>query len=344
MGKKTDKARKSIIKTFKDIGFLIEIETSLKEVNFLDVTLNLSTGTYRSYKKPNDKLQYIHKLSNHPPQVLKQLPQSINDRLSNNSSNEEIFDRAKREYEIALRESDFKVELKFNKKKKQTRNRKRNIIWFNPPFNKNVSTNIAQTFLRLLDKHFPRTHKMHKIFNRNTVKVSYGCTNNMSQIVKGHNNKILYEKEKEVTRCNCKKKDQCPLNGNCQIKSVIYNCDIKSKSTTTKKYIGLTEGPWKIRHAAHRHSFNNEERKKDTALSKHAWELKYKNEMPELIWSILRQVPAYSNTSKKCNLCLREKLEIITYENRNELLNKNSELISKCRHENKFLLKNFKNK
>ena len=185
---------------------------------------------------------------------------------------------------------------------------------------------------------------MHKIFNRNTVKVSYGCTNNMSQIVKGHNNKILNEKEKEVARCNCKKKDQCPLDGNCQIKSVIYNCDIKSNSTTTKKYIGLTEGPWKIRHAAHRHSFINEERKKDTALSKHSWELKDKNEMPELKWSILKQVPAYSNTSKKCNLCLREKLEIITYENRNELLNKYSELISKCRHENKFLLKNFKNK
>ena len=343
-GQKTDNARKSIVKTFKEVGFQIEIETGLKEVNFLDITLNLVNGTYRPYKKPNDKLQYIHKLSNHPPQVLKQLPQSINDRLSNNSSNEEVFNRAKREYETALEESDLKTELKFNKKGKKTRNRKRNIIWFNPPYNKNVVTNIAKLFLQLLDKHFPRTHKLHKIFNRNTVKVSYGCTNNVSQIIKSHNNKVLNKNEKKPPKCNCRNKDQCPLNGNCQIESVMYNCDIKSNSTPTKKYIGITEGPWKSRNSNHKYSFNKEERKNDTALSKHVWELKYKNEMPDLKWSILKQIPAYSNVSKKCNLCLREKLEIIKYENKEELLNKNNELISKCRHENKYLLKNFKNK
>ena len=190
-GQKTDRARKTIIKVFKDIGFKLDIETNLKEVNFLDVTLNLINGTYRPYKKTNDKLQYIHKLSNHPPQVLKQLPQSINDRLSNNSSNEEVFNRIKGEYESALKESEYAPELKFNKKTKNKRTRKRNVIWFNPPFSKHVMTNIAQTFLRLLDKHFPRTNKLYKIFNRNNVKVSYGCTKYMSQILKSHNKKML---------------------------------------------------------------------------------------------------------------------------------------------------------
>ena len=193
-GQQTDKARKAIIKTFNDIGFNIDIQTNLREVNFLDVTLNLVNGTYRPYKKPSDKLQYIHKLSNHPPQVLKQLPLSVNDRLSSNSSNEEVFNEAKQEYESTLKESGYNTTLKFNKKERKARTRRRNIIWFNPPYNKNVITNIAQTFLRLVDKHFPRTSKLHKIFNRNSLKVSYGCTNNISQINKIHNNKILSEK------------------------------------------------------------------------------------------------------------------------------------------------------
>ena len=62
-----------------------------------------------------------------------------------------------------------------NKKIKQTKNRKRNIISLNPPYSKNVVTKVGHYFLKLLDKHFPRHHKLHKIFNRNTVKVSYSC-------------------------------------------------------------------------------------------------------------------------------------------------------------------------
>ena len=44
-------------------------------------------------------------------------------------------------------------------------------IWYNPPFSKNVETNIAKQFLHLLAKHFGRNHKYHKIFNRNNIKI-----------------------------------------------------------------------------------------------------------------------------------------------------------------------------
>ena len=90
-GQKTDKIRKQVIKLFKDAGFLLEIETKLKQVDFLDVTLNLNTGLYLPYKKPNDKLLYINTSSNHHPQVIKQLPNSINKRLYENSSNKEVL-------------------------------------------------------------------------------------------------------------------------------------------------------------------------------------------------------------------------------------------------------------
>ena len=36
---------KNIIKTFKDIAFVINVETNLKIVDFLDITLNLNNDT-----------------------------------------------------------------------------------------------------------------------------------------------------------------------------------------------------------------------------------------------------------------------------------------------------------
>ena len=41
-----------------------------------------------------------------------------------------------------------------------------------------------------------------------------------------------------------------------------------------------------------------------------------------------------------CSLCLKEKYFIISYPHKDILLNKRSELISKCRHENKNMLVN----
>ena len=64
-GQQIDRMCKNIIKTFKDIGFAIDVETNLKIVDFLDTTFNLNNGTYRPYKKPNDLLLYINKSSNH---------------------------------------------------------------------------------------------------------------------------------------------------------------------------------------------------------------------------------------------------------------------------------------
>ena len=138
-------------------------------MDFLDITLNLQNGTYHPYKKPNDKLLYIHSSSNHPPQILKQLPNSIPERLSKNSSNQEIFNIVKFEYEDMLRKSGYNVDLKHtNNKLEKQKMWKRNIIWFNEPFIKSVSTNVAKTFLQLVTKHFPRSHKLHKILNCNT--------------------------------------------------------------------------------------------------------------------------------------------------------------------------------
>ena len=68
---------------------------------------------------------------------------------------------------------------------------------------------------------------------------------------------------------------------------------------------------------------------------------KRKNVTAALTWEVLRTAKAYFNITKRCSLCLHEKLAIITYPYPDELLNRRSELVTKWRHENKFLLKTF---
>ena len=106
------------------------------------------------------------------------------------SSNEEIFSESVPFYEDKLQPSGCQQKLKYNTVNTKTHskcNHKRNIILFNPPFNRNVSKKIGKYFLNLLDKHFPRNHCLHKIFNRNSIKVSYSCTKNMKTITNNHN-------------------------------------------------------------------------------------------------------------------------------------------------------------
>ena len=118
---------------------------------------------------------------------------------------------------------------------------------------------------------------------------------------------------------------------------IIYKYTVLSPDKPDKVYLGTTEGDFKKRFYNHRKSFNNEGSSTDTTVSKYIRELKEtSNSSPTLAWSIAEKVPPYSNISKKCLLCLHQKLEIINYPRPEELLNKRSELISRCRHANNF--------
>ena len=124
----------------------------MKVVNYLDVTLDLNNGTFKPYHKPDNEVNYVHVHSNHPPNILKQIPLSIQNRLSNLSSNEEIFNQTTPYYTAALQRSGYDHQFQYTPtaRNHQPKNRKRNIIWFNPPFNNNISTNIGRYFLNLV--------------------------------------------------------------------------------------------------------------------------------------------------------------------------------------------------
>ena len=84
----------------------------------------------------------------------------------------------------------------------KNKNSKRKIIWFYTPFCKLANINVGKYFLRLIDKHFKQDHILHKIFNRKTLKISYSCTKNMSQIMNSHNNELINKFHNRVNNNN----------------------------------------------------------------------------------------------------------------------------------------------
>ena len=163
--------KKSLCFTFQTYGLKITIEANKKVFNFLDVTLNLNTGKFHPYSKPNNTPLYVHNKSNHPPTILCNIPLAINKRLTEISSDEKFFRLASQTYQAALDKSGYKHQLKFKHPLNTTatnRNKyncSRNIIWYNSPYSRNVATNIGKTFLEIIDKEFPLGHTLHKIFN-----------------------------------------------------------------------------------------------------------------------------------------------------------------------------------
>ena len=251
-----DKIRKEIIKLFKDNGLTITIDMNLTIANFLDCTFNLAKGTFYPYKKDNNSLLYINKESNHPPNIIKQLPKMIEKRISDLSCNEIEFNKAREDYENALKESGFRTKLSFLQPTVNRRTRSRKIVWFNPPYNAAVTTNIGKRFLSLIDKHFPQNNRYHKIFNRNNVKLSYSCTPNMGSIITNHNKHLTTNQESEANHpCNCRKY-ACPVDGQCRSSAVIYKAKVETTETSKcREYIGMAEADFKTRFYNHEFEF-----------------------------------------------------------------------------------------
>ena len=341
-GPQSERIKKEFQKVFNENGLKIVIKCNLKVVDYLDATFNLNDGSYKPYRKPNDETLYINAKSNHPPNIIKQLPISVENRLRSLSSSKQIFDEAAPHYQEALDRCGFNHKLEYkngtSQKKSGSRNRSRKIIWFNPPFSKSVSTNVAKEFLSLVNKHFSGNHKFKKIFNKNNLKVSYSCMRNIKSIVSAHNRKVLTEESQENERkCNCPRNTTCPLDGNCLSRNTMYSGKVTSDLPDygATEYVGISKPEWKKRFGNHTLSFNNREYA-NCEIAKEVWRIKDQGGTFTIDWSILGHAPPYNPTSRKCNLCLSEALYI--NEHAEELLNSRRELVKKCRHQNKYSL------
>ena len=227
-GPKLDNYRTKISNALKLLGFKSTIHRKQIAVNFLDITLNLTNCTYEPYRKDDNISIYIHTTSNYPLSITKQILKSISRRLSSNSSNIDIINKHKHIYDEALKHSGYRQEQNFTTPKVNSEHRSRNIIWFNPHYNKCISSNMGRDFLN---------NPLAKIFNKNNIKISYSFINNMSQIIKTHNKKIASTKSthQPYHQCNCRVKSTCPLANKCR-----YTYKVKQNSV--KHYIGASEG------------------------------------------------------------------------------------------------------
>ena len=122
--KKCDGIRKRLYKQFDEFGFRLDIKTDLKITDYLDVTLNLISGTVSPFRKRNQDLRYVNRGSNHPTQVFKRVPKGIEHRLSNNSSNKAIFERSKQEYEEALKNDGYRINLEYRDREESNTQKK----------------------------------------------------------------------------------------------------------------------------------------------------------------------------------------------------------------------------
>ena len=145
----------------------------------------------------------------------------------------------------------------------------RNITWFNPPYSANVKTYFRKVFFRKLKKNFPRNHMFYKVFNKNTIKLSYSCMTNIAAIISSHNKQVLKPKT-ENYGCNCRDSDSFPLETQCLTSQIVYCADVsKNKDNETTFYYGLTQTSFKERYGNHKRSFGHERYKNDSELSKY---------------------------------------------------------------------------
>ena len=342
------------------------MEVNKKVVDFLNVTLSLLDGTHRDYTKPGQVLNYVHKHSNHPPAVTKSIAEGIAYRLSVNSSNETLFNNAKGPYEEALKRSGHTTTLSYKPEvaggaapKRRRRRKKNNIIWFNPPWCNSVTTDIGRKFLRLVDTSFPPGHRLHKIFNRRTVKVSYSTMPNLARIISSHNNKVLISAIPVVPKrpwgnCSCPKRKrdagECPLGGECIAEQVVYQATVKvnlpegaaeEERTPDETYVGVTEPEWKLRLGNHKQNFKKVSQRGHTCLSNYIWTLKDKGLVEErdynITWALKAKATSFSPTSGQCRLCLTEKV-LMVLEPQSSTLNDRNEFYNHCLHKDKLLL------
>ena len=282
--------------------------------DFLDISLNLKKQIYAPYRKNNNETKYIKTESNHPNSIIKQIPKMVGKRISKRSINNDEFTKVANNYNQALQISGYKENIKYEPEEstKNKRKRRRNTIWYNPPFCKTVKTRIKKKFIDLVKKCFTKENPLNKILNNNTINLSYSCMPNMGSKINAHNKKILQIKEKQPTKaCNCTK-FRCPLKDSklsCRTESVIYEATVTTKDEQ-HTYIGLTENEFKRRYYQHRSDFNTGKKDK-TELSKYVCGLKEKNIDHEISWKLVKQVAKPRNGNKMYILCTTEAAIII---------------------------------
>ena len=142
---------------------------------------------------------------------------------------------------------------------------------------------------------------------------------NVVSFINRHNRKTLNKHTRQtnltntdlIRQCICRQTNTCPAEGKCLTKGVVYQAEVSTDDNKPVKYIRVTADNFKTRYRNHTKSFTNKKYSTETELSEHVWKLKAAKKPFTITWSLLKNVPAYKAGSRRCNLCLKEKLTIM---------------------------------
>ena len=122
---------------------------------------------------------------------------------------------------------------------------------------------------------------------------------------------------------------------------IVYKAEVEINDGTnelsTKVNFGISETEFATKYNNHTISFRIQTHESDSKLSKFIWSLKDQNKEFDITWSIFKK----SSRSKSCNLGLLKKLVISNFKQKERLLNKWLGLVSKCKHESKYILMSY---
>ena len=120
---------------------------------------------------------------------------------------------------------------KIQAKRKNSWNK--NILWYNSPYSVNVATNVGKEFFQLIGKHLPPHHRLHKIMNRNCIKMSCSMPN-IGDIISMQNKATLHQSDRktqeEDKQCNCRDPSTCPIERKCKEGPIVYKATLTSQN------------------------------------------------------------------------------------------------------------------
>ena len=100
---------------------------------------------------------------------------------------------------------------------------------------------------------------------------------------------LINAANKQTKDCNCRKKEECQLEGKCRSEDIICKCVVTATGHPQKAYQGTAENDFKQWYYDYKKSFRNLKYANDTSLSKYIWEMKDKhNNNPTLIRFIVK--------------------------------------------------------
>ena len=138
---------------------------------------------------------------------------------------------------------------------------------------------------------------------------------NVRSIITSHNTRIIRRSQSQninTDNSNCRNKHACPLQNKCMSKDIVYKATvIKNHTQDTKHYTGMTSNTFKERYRNHIKSFTQKIFKRNGTFETRLALKTKQNRFHHKMVNNKKIYFLHTGGSKRCNLCLEEKLSIL---------------------------------